>query len=137
MRFWHLDIDFNSDGSSPWDALWHDGDDSDFDALFGQMKLSAFWHPPHLRLERRIRQPDVYGFNLFFVVTNKVMKLFSDIKSDDIEFLPIRTSPARRLFIMHPLSRVDLDYNASCGGHMPRDNIVEVDKWVFNPALKL
>ncbi len=129
MSYWRIQVAFGPDGYSPWDALWYDGDDRDLEPLCSQMRLAPVWRPLQVRLERREKRPDIFGFQLFFAVKEKVRTLLSQI--EDVEFLPVRASRKTVLYVIHPLARINLDYASSCDPEELSDNITKVAQWVF------
>lgn len=135
VNYWRIDVAFDPDGFSPWDTLWYDGDEGDLDPLCSQMKLGAIWSPPRVRIERRLKRPDVYGLHLFLAVNDKVRRLVSDIGVEELELLPLTVTRARRLYVLHSTARFNLDYDASCPGNAPHDNISAVTRWVFPQEL--
>src|SRR6185312_6664858 len=112
MEVFKLGADYDVLGNSPWDALWYDGDDDDLDALDCQMRLMPIWKPPLVRLEKRDQRPDIYIFQVYYVCTRRISHILYPLVSDSVEFLPIRISERKRLYVMHPVARIDLSLNA-------------------------
>jgi hypothetical protein len=119
---------YDESGDSPWDALWYDGDDEDLDALDCQMCLNAVWKAPVVRLEKREATPSFYVFQVYYATTKKFRDLLVELVADSVEFLPLRVSSGKRLFVMHPLLRVDLDDGATVSGKSG-ENITAVRKY--------
>ncbi len=131
MEFFRLEAAYDATGNLPWDALWYDGDDEDLDALSCQMRLGPVWKSPLVRLETRDRRPDAYEFHLYFAFTRRISEVLSGLVEDSAEFLPLRLPGSKRIFVMHTLSRVDLDAHALVDRNKVSGNITDVRKYSF------
>jgi hypothetical protein len=112
MKVFRIRTAYDTEGNSPWDALWYDGDDNDIDVLETSIGVARVWNPPEIRLEKRERTPDIYVFQLGFAVTERVRKIVSALTADAVEFLPLRVLSHQPLFALHSLRHVDLDDKA-------------------------
>jgi hypothetical protein len=131
MEFFRLEAAYDTTGNSSWDALWYDGDDEDLDALSCQMRLGPVWKSPLVRLETRDRRPDVYQLHLYFAFTQRVSEVLSALVQESAEFLPLRLPGSKRVYVMHVLSRVDLDTHALVDRNKVSGNITDVRKYSF------
>lgn len=129
MSVFKLETDWDSDGYSPWDALW--SQDDEFDEIFGGEKpLVDGWKSPKIHLERRQQRPDIFICQLQFAVTERVRDLLLPLVKNRVEFLPIR-SGAQLLFIMHPLIHIDLDDHARVSRCDIGGNITAIRRYSF------
>ncbi|MCZ2076091.1 MAG: hypothetical protein LC130_13960 [Bryobacterales bacterium] len=132
MRVYLMDTDYDEAWNSPWDAVWYDGDQEDMDALHCQMRLGAIWRPPTVRVEKRLRTPDIYVFLLNFAVSEHAKEILSTVVQDTAEFLPLSTDVGETLFVLHPLWRAELDERAVVSKGSGSGNITVVRKYSFD-----
>jgi hypothetical protein len=129
-RYYKMEVAFDEEGNSPWDALWYEGDDEDLEVLDSQCRVEKVWKPPTVKLQRRIQTPDIYGFQLYFATTDRARQLLSPLTADTVEFLSLDTPEKKTLFELHPLLRVDLDEHAIVEAN-EGDNITVIYKYSF------
>lgn len=133
MQVYKISTAYDEDGNSPWDAIWYDGDDEDLDVLGCPMRLGAIWSSPQTRLEKRNKTPDIYAFQLYYAVSERVKAQLLPIVEDTAEFLPLSTDSAEPLFVLHPLLRLDLDERAVVLKNSVSGNITVIKKYSFDP----
>lgn len=130
MDYFLIETDWDETLNSPWDTLWCVGSD-DLDCLRGSLTLEAIWKAPPVKLERRLKRPDVYSFELVYAVSKRVRDLLVPIVRDEAEFLPLAIPRIDRVFVIHPLWPVDFDERAKVGCNKGSLNITEVHKYSF------
>jgi hypothetical protein len=130
VKYYLIETDWDETHNSPWDAVWHDLDWRALICLRGSLPLAAIWKSPPVRLERRRRRPDVFGFELHYAVTPAVRDLLVPLVKDEAEFLPLDVPGLGPLFVVHPLWPVDFDDRAEVS---PDDggNITVVRRYSF------
>lgn len=130
MKYYLIDTDWDETHNSPWDAVWHDLGWRALDCLHGSLPLAAIWKSPPVRLEKRLKRPDVFGFELHYAVTPAVRDLLAPIVKEEAEFLPLDVPALGTLFVVHPLWPVDFDDRAEVSPD-DGDNITVVRKYSF------
>lgn len=133
MQVFKLNIAYDEEGNSPWDALWYDGDEEDIEVLDCQMRLGAVWKSPQIRFEKRDQTPDVYGFQTYFAVSERIRDRLLPIVEEAVEFLPLSVDAVTPLFALHPLFRADLDERAIVSKNSVSGNISVIRSYSFNP----
>jgi hypothetical protein len=131
MRIFRVRTAYDDQGNSPWDAVWYDGDDSDLDVLDTEIGVARVWKPPAVRFEKRVRSPDIYVFQVWFAVTERVSKILSPLVTDTVEFLPLHVAGHDPFLVLHSLRRVDLDQNAIVRQGEVSGNISVIRKYSF------
>jgi hypothetical protein len=134
MKYFEIELDWNSSLDSPWDAIWPKDEDHNFDCLRGSLPLSYVWNRPPVTIERREKTPNVFGFVLQWVVTNEVKDLLQPLIGIEAEFLPVRCN-VEELFVIHPLWPIDFDADAEVQRNSVSKNVTVVKKYsfTFNP----
>jgi hypothetical protein len=131
MEVFKIETAYDELGNSPWDTLWYHGDDEDLDALDCQMRLAPIWRPPSIQSEKRHQVPDIYQFQSRFATTKRVYQLLSPLVGDNAEFLPLRLPGPKRLFVIHPLLRVELDAAADVSRNGVSGNVTVIRRYSF------
>jgi hypothetical protein len=131
MEYFLIDTDWDENLDSPWDALWDEAKFGALDCLGGSLPLDAIWKAPPVKLERRVKRPDVYSFVLHYAVTERVRDLFAPIVRGEAEFLPLAVSKMNPVFVVHPLWPVDFDEGAEVQCNEVSRNITVVRKYSF------
>lgn len=131
MDYFLIDTDWDENLDSPWDALWDDCGFRALDCLSGSLPLAAIWKAPAVKLERRMKRPDVYSFVLNYAVTERVRDLLSPIVREEAEFLPLAVPKIDPVFVVHPLWPVDFDEGAEVQCNGVTHNITVVRKYSF------
>lgn len=134
MDYFVIDTDWDENLDSPWDALWDECEYGALDCLGGSLPLAAIWKAPPVKLERRIKRPDVYSFVLNYAVTERVRDLFAPIVGKEAEFLPLAVPEIDPIFVVHPLWPVDFDEHAEVQCNGVSHNITVVRKYSFTLA---
>lgn len=127
MDYYIIDKVWDETLNSPWDAIWDEGlPHNALGCLYGSMPLAAVWRSPPVRLERRTKRPDVYGFVLHYAVTEAARDLFSNIAKQEAEFLPVEVPNLGLLYVIHPLWPIDFDDRAKYSCNSVSKNITDV-----------
>src|SRR5580704_16509651 len=129
VDYFVIDIDWDENLDSPWDALWDECEDGALECLGGSLPLAAIWKAPPVKLERRVKRPDFYRYVLNFAVTERVRDLFSPIVREEAEFLPLAVREIAPIFVVHPLWPVDFDEGAEVQCNGVSHNITVVRKY--------
>lgn len=129
MRAYLMNTAYDADGNSPWDTLWYEGDDWDLLPLKGELPLTGIWKPISVTMQKRLKVPDIYTFQLFFAASKRVRDVLKPVLGDSVEFLRLRCD--RELYVMHSLQRIELDWQAVAGRTRFRDNVTVIKKYVF------
>lgn len=130
MKYYLIDTDWDENCNSPWDAIWDDLPYGALDCLSGSLPLAAIWRSPPVRLERRLKRPEVFGFVSHYAATPMVRDLLAPIVQEEAEFLPLDVAGAGTVFVIHPLWPVDFDDRAEVSPD-DGDNITVVRKYSF------
>lgn len=131
MEYYVIETDWDLTNNSPWDALWEDLPYDALGCLNGSLPLAAIWKSPPVRLERRFKRPDVYGFVLHYAVTEAVRYLIAPIVGEEAEFLPLEVPDVGPLYLIHPLWPVDFDDRAEVSRSDVSGNISKVLRYSF------
>jgi hypothetical protein len=131
VDYFVIDTAWDETRNSPWDALWYEGEHDALDCLGGSLPLEAIWKPPPVELERRLKRPDIYCFELHYAVTERVRNLFAPVVQEEAEFLPLAVPEIDPVFVVHPLWPVDFDESAEVRCNEVSRNITVVRKYSF------
>ncbi len=136
VEVFRIETEYDVDLNSPWDGLWYQGEDYDLNVLAFEARLQPVWKAPVARIENREHRPDIYEFQAFYAVTERVRNILSPLVKDTVEFLPLSIASGERLFVLHPLLRADLDYTrAVVHRNVVGGNIIKVEQYAF-PAIQ-
>lgn len=130
MKYFEIDLDWNASLDSPWDAIWPKDEHHNFDCLGGSLPLSYVWNKPPVKIERRQRTPDVFGFVLHWAITDEVKTKLESFVGIEAEFLPVRCELGE-LFVIHPLWPIDFDDAAELHRNSISKNVTVVIKYSF------
>ena len=100
MDYFVIDTDWDENRNSPWDALWYAGGIDSLDCLAGSLPLEAIWKAPQVKLERRLKRPDVFSFELNYAVTKRVRDLLAPIVREEAEFLSLDVPKTGPVFVV-------------------------------------
>lgn len=131
MDYFVVDVDWEESLNSPWDTLWYEGEPEALDCLQGSLPLGAIWKAPPVKLERRLKRPDVFSFELNYATIKRVRDLLAPIVRDEAEFLPLAVPNTEPLFVVHPLWPVDFDDGAVVECNAVSRNITVVRRYSF------
>lgn len=131
MKFFAIEIHYDRNQNSPWDALWNKGKYDELDCLYGSLTLAPIWKPPSVRLEKREKTPGMYSFISNFAVTDSVRRWLQPLVKREAEFLPLDVPDSDPLYVIHPLWPLDFDEHAVVHPHHLRSNITRVEKYSF------
>ncbi len=131
MKFFAIEIHYDRNQNSPWDALWNTGEYDELACLSGSIALAPIWKPPRVQLEKRDKRPGMYGFVSDFAVTDAVRRWLRPLVKWEAEFLLLDIPDSDPLYVIHPLWPLDFDERAIVHPNRASGNITRVEKYSF------